>query len=179
MPIEQNPESVPPPRIPMGPPEWSISGAKAIFWNEREFRAVWRLLIYLLFFTLFILAGNYLTMALHLPQINRTGLAAASMLVQECVGLIAMFAAAAIMGLLEARPLGGYGLPRASAFGARFWQGAAWGITMITGIIFLIRAFHGFSFGEVALRGSALWGYAVLWGAGFICVGLSEEFLFR
>ncbi|HXR09767.1 MAG TPA: CPBP family intramembrane glutamic endopeptidase, partial [Candidatus Acidoferrales bacterium] len=175
---EQNPESAPP-LSPIGPPEGRISGAKAIFWNEREFRAGWRLLIFLLFVVLFTLAGTFLTMALHFPQIGRTGLTATSMLVQECVGVIATFAAAAIMGLLEARSFGGYGLPRAGAFGARFWQGAAWGIAMVTGMIFLIRAFGGFSFGDLALRGPALWGYAMLWGVVFLCVGLFEEFLFR
>jgi len=66
-----------------------------------------------------------------------------------------------------------------SAFGARFWQGASWGIAMIAAIIFLIRAFGGFSFGELALRGPTVWGYAALWGAVFVFVGLFEEFLFR
>jgi len=179
MTLEENPESTPPPQIPIGPPEGHVNGAKAILWNDREFRAGWRLLAYLLFFVLFALAGTFLTMVLHFPQITRTGITATSMLVQEGVGLIAAFAAAAIMGLLEARPFGAYGLPRAGAFGARFWQGATWGIAMITGIIFLIRAFGGFSFGELALRGPALWGYALLWGAVLLCVGLFEEFLFR
>lgn len=164
---------------PIGPPEGPISGARSIFWNEREFRAGWRLLIYLLFVVLFILAETFLMTALHLPQIARSGFTASSMLVQEIAGIIAAFAAAAIMGMLEARPFGGYGLPRDAAFGARFWQGALWGIAMIAAIIFLIRAFHGFSFGELALRGRALWGYAVLWGVVFIFVGLFEEFLFR
>ena len=175
---EQNPENAPP-LLPLGPPEGPLGGAKAIFWNEREFRAGWRLLIYLLFVVLFILAGTFLTLVLHFPQLARTGLTATSLLVQECVELIAAFAATAIMGLLEARPFGGYGLPRAAAFGARLWQGAAWGIAMIAGIIFLIRAFGGFSFGKLALGGPALWGYAMLWGAVFLCVGLFEEFLFR
>jgi CAAX protease family protein len=179
MALEQNPERTVPPKIPMGPPEGPVSGAKAVFWNQREFRAGWRLLIYLLFVVLFTLAGTFLATALHFPQITRAGVTATSMLVQECLGLIAVFAAAAIMGLLEARPFGGYGLPRAAAFGARFWQGAAWGIAMIAGIIFLIRAFGGFSFGELALRGRELWGYAALWVVVFICVGLFEEFLFR
>lgn len=175
---EQNPENAPP-LLPLGPPEGPLSGAKAIFWNEREFRAGWRLLIYLLFVALIILAGTFLTLVLHFPQLARTGLTATSLLVQECVELIAAFAAAGIMGLLEARPFGGYGLPRAAAFGTRFWQGAAWGIAMIAGIIFLIRAFGGFSFGKLALGGPALWGYAALWGVVFLCVGLFEEFLFR
>ena len=150
-----------------------------IFWTEHKLRAGWRLLIYLLFVALFTLTGNFLTTALHLPQIARTGLTATSMLVQECGGVIATFAAAAIMGMLETRPFGGYGLPRAGAFGARFWQGVSWGITMIAAMIFLIRAFGGFSFGDLALRGSTLWGYAALWGVVFVFVGLFEEFLFR
>jgi hypothetical protein len=54
-----------------------------------------------------------------------------------------------------------------------------WGIAMISAIIFLIRAFGGFSFGDPALHGSKLWGYAVLWGFVFILVGIFEEFLFR
>ena len=179
MTVYQNPENTVQMKIPMGPPEGPISGAKAIFWNEREFRAGWRLLMYFLFVVLFTLAGTFLATALHFPQITRAGVTATSMLVQESLGLIAVFAAAAIMGLLEARPFGGYGLPRAAAFGARFWQGAAWGIAMIAGIIFLIRAFGGFSFGELVLRGRELWGYAALWVVVFICVGLFEEFLFR
>jgi membrane protease YdiL (CAAX protease family) len=177
--LEQHPENIPPPQIPIGPPEGPITGAKAIFWNEREFRAGWRFLIYLLFVVLFTLAGTFLATALHFPQITRADVTATSMLVHECLGLIAVFAAAAIMGLLEARPFGGYGLPTAAAFGARFWQGAVSGIAMIAGIIFLIRAFGGFSFGELALRGQALWGYAALWAVVFLCVGLFEEFLFR
>jgi uncharacterized protein len=179
MALEQNHENTLPPQIPIGPPEGPTSGAKAIFWNEREFRAGWRLLIYLLLVALFTLAGSFLTMTLHFPQITRTGLTATSMLVQEGVGIIAALAAAAIMGMLEARPFGAYGLPRAGAFGTRFWHGAAWGIAMIAGILFLIRAFGGFSFGELALRGPAAWGYAALWGVVFVCVGLFEEFLFR
>jgi membrane protease YdiL (CAAX protease family) len=179
MTLEQNPENVASPQIPIGPPEGPITGAKAIFWNAREFRAGWRFLIYLLFVVLFILAGSFLARALHFPQITRAGVTATSMLVQECLELIAVIAATAIMGLLEARPFGGYGLPRAAAFGARFWQGTAWGIAMITMVILLIRAFGGFSFGELALRGRELWGYAALWVVVFLCVGLFEEFLFR
>ena len=179
MTLDHHPENTTDPKIPIGPSESPVTGAKAIFWNEREFRAGWRLLIYLLFVVIFTFAGNFLARVLHLPRAARTIPTAPSVLVQECIGLIAVFAATAIMSLLESRPFGVYGLPRAVAFGARFWQGLAWGIGMVTGIILLIRAFGGFSFGDLALRGSAIWGYAVLWGAVFICVGLYEEFLFR
>ena len=179
MTLEQNPEGAGPRRVPMGPPEGSLTGAKRIFWNQREFRAGWRLLIYLLLVVLFTLGGTLLAEVLHFPQAGRTSLTATAMLVQEVIEVIATFAAAAIMGLLEARPFRSYGLPPGNAFGARFWQGVVWGISMITAVIFLIRVFHGYSFGEMALRGSAIWDYALLWGAVFVFVGLFEEFLFR
>ena len=179
MALEQVPESTAPSRPPLGPPQGPTRGARAIFWNEHEFRAGWRLLVYLLFVVLFTLAGTFLAKALHFPLIGRQSFTATSMLVQEFIGVIAVFAAAAVMGRLEARPFDGYGLPRAAAFGARFWQGAAWGIAMITAILFLIRAFGAFSFGTLALRGPAVWGYAAIWVAVFVLVGLFEEFLFR
>jgi membrane protease YdiL (CAAX protease family) len=50
---------------------------------------------------------------------------------------------------------------------------------MITGMILLIRLLGGFSFGELALRGPILWGYAALWGLVFLFVGFFEEFMFR
>ena len=96
MTIEQNPEVTMPPRIPIGPPEGPLIGAKAIFWNEREFRAGWRFLIYLLFVALFTLAGNFLVTFLHLPRHGRESFTATSGLVQEGFGLIAVLAAAAI-----------------------------------------------------------------------------------
>src|SRR5271166_5723505 len=135
---------------PIGPPQGPASRATAIFWKKCELRAGWRLLIFLLFVVVILLFETFLMSALHLPQVSRTGFTATSMLIQEAAGIIAAFAAAAVMGMLEARPFGDYGLPRKGAFGARFWQGTAWGIAMIAAIIFLIRAFGGFSFGQLA-----------------------------
>ena len=166
-------------RPPLGPPGGLISGVRFIFWNERELRAGWRLLVYILLVVVLSELGTFVAMALHLPQFSEAGVTATSILAHDGLGFIAVFAAAAIMGMLEARPFGGYGLPRRGAFGARFWQGASWGIATIAAIIFLIRAFRGFSFGELALRGPALWSYAALWGVAFVFVGLFEEFLFR
>lgn len=177
MTADQIPESAP--QSAIAPPEGPRTRAQAIFWNDREIRAGWRLLIYALLTFLFMLGATFLTVILHLPQIGRTGITAPSLLLQEFIGVIATFLAAGIMGMLEARPFGGYGLPRADAFGARFWQGALWGIAMIAAILLLIRAFGGFSFGALALQGASLWGYAALWMVTFFFVGLFEEFLFR
>lgn len=165
-------------RSPLGPPPGPVTGAKSIFWNETELRAGWRVLIYALIVFFIMLAETFLTTLVHLPQLGRT-VTASAIFVQECIGVIATFVAAAIMSMIEDRPFGGFGLPLGGAFRARFWQGAAWGIAMITAMMLLIRAFGGYSFGEVALHGSTLWGYAILWIVAFVFVGLFEEFLFR
>jgi membrane protease YdiL (CAAX protease family) len=179
MTFDQNPESQTQPRSLLAPPGGASGGPKTIFWNEREVRAGWRLLMYLLLFVTFASAGIYLTVALHFPQVMRGNITAPAMLVQEGVGALAAMAAAAIMGALEGRGFGVYGLPGAEVFGEPFWQGVVWGIAMIAAMIFLIRVFGGFSFGEMALHGGAVWRYALLWALVFVCVGFFEEFLFR
>ena len=179
MTFEPSPDVPNVPQPPLAPPEETFGWVKAIFWNEREFRAGWRLMAFLLLFGISIGAATLLTIALHLPHMTRSGMTPGGLFLQEGLGVLAVLAAAAIMGQMEGRPFGVYGLPVSEAFGARFWQGAAWGIAMITATILLIRLFGGFSFGDLALHGIELWRYAILWGLGFVCVGLFEEFLFR
>jgi CAAX protease family protein len=179
--FEQKPESPAPARKRsfLAPPGGSMDGAKTIFWNEHELRAGWRLVIYFVLFIGFIVGETFLAVTLHFPMASRVNITASGLLVQEAILMYAALVAAAILGLLERRPFGVYGLPGNLAFGARFWQGIAWGLAMITGMILLIRLLGGFSFGGVALGGRMLWGYAALWGIVFLCVGFFEEFGFR
>jgi membrane protease YdiL (CAAX protease family) len=174
-----NPESGTTVRSLLAPPAGPIDGVRAIFWNERELRAGWRLLIYLALFLAIGGAESFAVLHLHLLTVTSTNITATGLLIQEVILLSSAFAAAAIMGKLESRAIGDYGLPGASIFGRRFWQGLLWGLVMISATILLIRLVGGFSFGELALYGSALWGYAALWGLVFLAVGLFEEFFFR
>ena len=174
-----NSESAPQQRSVFAPPGGKVDGIRAIFWNEHELRAGWRLAIYLVLFGLLASAGVLLTIGARLPQATQANPTPFGLVVQEGIGMIAALLAAFVLGLLEGRPFGVYGLPRAEAFGARFRQGLVWGLAMITTMILLIRAFGGYSFGERALAGAAVWGYAARWGLVFLCVGFFEEFLFR
>jgi membrane protease YdiL (CAAX protease family) len=163
----------------LAPPAGTIGSVQAIFWNERELRAGWRLVLFSVLFAGFIAAGNRIAALLPLLHTTSGHVTAMGILTLEFVTLAASLGAAAIMAYLEARPFGTFGLPGAGAFGARFWNGFAWGLAMVTAMILLIRLLNGFSFGDVALHGAALAGYGTLWIVVFIAVGLAEEFLFR
>jgi uncharacterized protein len=174
-----NPESGTTARSFLAPPTGPIDGIRMIFWNERELRAGWRLVIYL---ALCLGIGGGETFALvhlHLLTASSTNITATGLLIQEVTLLFAALAAAAFMGALESRGIGDYGLPGTEMFRRRFGQGLVWGVVMISAMILLIRLLGGFSFGGLALQGSALWGYAALWGLVFLAVGLFEEFFFR
>ena len=179
MTFEQNPQSAASPRSHLAPPVGPVTGVKSIFWNEKELRAGWRLAIFVLFVALLASGGMGLVILLHLPLASRTAITPGAIFSQEIVTFLATLAATLIMGRLERRPFGVFGLPRAGAFGGRFWHGAAWGIAMIAAVILLIRVFGGFSFGDLALHGLAAWRYALIWAVVFLSVGFSEEFLFR
>lgn len=179
MTFEQHSESSVLQRSYLAPPEGPATRATAIFWNERELRAGWRLAIFAVMVFLLASGGTLLVVVLHLPMVSRGGITPGAIFIQESVMFLATLAATVAMGLLERRPIGGYGLPVAGAFGKRFWQGATWGIAIVVATILLIRLFGGFSFGELALHGTAVWSYALIWGVTFVSVGFLEEYLFR
>jgi len=86
---------------------------------------------------------------------------------------------AVVMGWIEHRPFGDYGLPRRSAFGKSFWIGMGWGFVAITALVFAIGGVGDFSLGGLALHGERIMKFAAFWGVFFIAVGLFEEFLLR
>jgi membrane protease YdiL (CAAX protease family) len=172
-------ESAAPPRPLLAPPAGTIGGVKAIFWNERELRAGWRLVLFSMLFAVFIAAGKRAVELLQLPHATSGNVTAVGVLILESITAAASLGAAAIMARLEGRPFGRFGLPGVGAFRARFWNGFAWGLAMVTATILLIRLLNGFSFGDVALHGGALAGYGALWIIAFVAVGLAEESLFR
>ena len=90
-----------------------------------------------------------------------------------------IFLAAFFMTLIEKRSFADYYLPPREAFGKRFWQGVPYGFAMVSLLIAVIAAFHGFSIEGVALDGGAIVKYGLLYAVGFFLVAFFEEFSFR
>ncbi len=172
-------ENLTPPRPLFAPPIGLDETVKSIFWNETELRSGFRLLLFFLLYLFFTQVLSYLRALLHLPRIGGGEITPLGVLTQELSWLVAAIGSAVLLAQAEGRRFGVYGLPAAFAFGARFWQGTAWGIAMITAMILPMRIFGGLSFGGLALHGLAIWDYAILWGLVFLVVGFFEEFLFR
>jgi membrane protease YdiL (CAAX protease family) len=100
-------------------------------------------------------------------------------LITELGAFAAVAIPAVVMGRIERRLFGDYGLSRRGAFGKSFWVGMVWGIVAITVLMVAIGGVGDFSLGGLALHGQRILKFAAFWGAFFIAVGLFEEFLLR
>ena len=83
------------------------------------------------------------------------------------------------MTLIEKRTYADYYLPPKQFLGKRFWQGVPYGFAMLSLLLILIAAFHGFSLGSLALSGADALKFGALYGLSFLMVGIFEEFCFR
>jgi uncharacterized protein len=148
-----------------------------LFVGEHGLRAGWRLLIYTaLAVGLSILINTIIRVVFH-PQ--RGVITGWVVLEQELLGFLLVFGVAVIMSRIEHRPVGAYGLPASEVFGRKFWLGFLFGLAEISLLIGLIGAFGGYRFGSLALQGNEIIKMGLLYLAGFVCVGLFEEFAFR
>ena len=84
-----------------------------------------------------------------------------------------------VLGRVEKRAWGTYGLPGRLAFGKLFWVGAAWGFASITLLMATMYGVRVFEFGHLAIHGGRIVRFASFWAAFFLLVGLFEEFLLR
>jgi membrane protease YdiL (CAAX protease family) len=156
----------------------SASGfPEIVFLNKTGLRAGWRLLIYAALCFVFLTASIFVLGLLLRPA--RGVFSLSYQFFGELASFLAAFLAAWIMSQLETRPMAVYGLPARGAFGKQFWLGCLFGLSEISALMALIRAFGGYSFGSLAEHGGAIAKWAMFWVAFFVVVALFEEFLFR
>lgn len=171
---ESTPDSSSTPAFPAPPPEGLAS---RIFFSPDGLRAGWSLLLYtafgfMIWFPLAVivtLIGGFREGS-YLPQ---------SVALGELMSFAAVYGAALAMARLEHLAVGVYGLPLGQAFGKPFWQGVFLGLCEVSLLVGLISAFGGYSFGSLAVHGTGLIGWGLLWAVAFVLVGFSEEFMFR
>jgi len=168
-----------PPQSPLpGPRRFPL---ESIFLGPEGVRSGWRAALYVALFFLFIsilaMAGNLLHLFAGLTPTST--LTPAILFAQEVMAAAGAIAAALVLGRMEGRPFGDYGMPWTRAFRGKFWLGALWGLATISALVLLIRALGGYSFGTIDLSAADLARYALEWAAVFLLVGIYEEFFFR
>jgi CAAX protease family protein len=154
------------------------------FIGPQGIRAGWRLLLFLLFF---IAIANGIGFGMrHVPAIrawhkaqNPAVMAAPTQIFDEGVAVLSLLLAALLMAAIEKRNFSDYYLPPNQTLGKRFWQGVPYGFAMLSLLLALIAAFHGFSLGNMALSRSDAVKSGLLYAIGFTLVALFEEFSFR
>ncbi len=95
----------------------------------------------------------------------------------EFAQAIAVISAAVLLGIMEKRRFGAYGLARRNL--KDLLPGAVIGIASITLLVGSLRALHLLVFDVRLLQGTSILRYAAAWLVVFVCVGLFEEFFFR
>ena len=168
--------------VPAQPPP--RSGFANIFLGPNGIRAGWRLLLFLIF--VFCIGGGIQAGLRHIPSLAAWQKAQdphvmnpAGQIIGEGLAAFSLLIGAWLMSLIEKRRFADYFLPPREAFGKRFWQGVPYGFAMLSLLLAVIAAFHGFSLGTLALSPVEAVHFGLLYGIGFILVGFTEEFSFR
>ena len=102
-----------------------------------------------------------------------------STLLEEFGNMIAAVTPALVLGRIEHRKWGVYGLPGEHVLGRLFWSGVIWGFGAISLLIFALYALHSFALGHVVLHGARLVRFTAFWAVMFLLVALFEDFLLR
>jgi len=147
---------------------------RRVFFGPSELRAGWRLCIFLAIVITSVGTSNLAVRRL-LHGVDDT----TSFLVREVLDFLIFLLASWIMARIEGRSIADYGLPWRGMFRIRFWQGVLLGFASVTALLLGMRVAGVFYFGNIALHGSGIWKWAMIYAFVFILVALVEEFRAR
>jgi membrane protease YdiL (CAAX protease family) len=158
-------------------PEKPFRGLKWIFVGDQGLRAGWSVAIFFLLFICFVLGINAAFSALHL--VSKQGhLAPKEAFFGELAGFLALVLAAGVVALIERRHILDYNL-RGPRRLANFAAGLVTGFAALSALVGALRLGGWIQFGPVALSGSQILTYALIWAGVFLLVGCVEEGLMR
>ena len=178
---------------------------RAIFLGSDGLRAGWSLLLYIVLLGALIAGCRFLVSPQRLqpavtqpnsdaqpnataqpkPQSSRASapappvlLSPKAVLLGEGTALLSVLIATWLMGKIERRPNSAYGLGGKRRL-PNFLSGLAWGVALLSLLVFTLRASGLLVFDARLLFGASALRFGAVWLAGFLLVGLFEETFFR
>src|ERR1043166_6973370 len=148
--IAGSPGTDPEQTSPAGISTQTYAPVHRVFIGNDGLRAGWRLVLYLVgFFALLyvLILANRLLLAKRAPGPPPIWF----FLLGECESFAAAVISALVLGRIEKRPFGIYGLPGKGAFGKRFWMGVVWGFCAISALLLVMRGVGAFYYGGFSL----------------------------
>ncbi|HET7872166.1 MAG TPA: type II CAAX endopeptidase family protein, partial [Terriglobales bacterium] len=169
--------------LPTESPAAGPSLLRMVFYNDRGLRAGWRLLI---FAAMLIAIVFGLQMALRragpgggFPATSGYGFPVL-IGISDLVAFLIFLLVSWIMSRIERQRVANYGLPLRKTTITRFCTGwLFWGFLPLSIVLLIMRAFHVFYFGNLALHGRQILVWGLIWGFAFLMVGLFEEYSLR
>src|SRR4051794_36153239 len=166
------PAPLAPATLPLAGPEPPHNDLKWIFVGPAGLRAGWSVLIFIALLIGFMAGLAFVFASLHL--VSKGAFTAKTAIFSELFQVIALVAAAAIVALIERRTILDYNL-RGMRPVVRFFSGFVIGFLALSALVGGLAAGHWLTFGPIALSGSSIVKYALVWGAVFLMVGCFEE----
>ena len=153
----------------------------AIFIGPDGLRAGWRFLLFAIGIEIGLFAierplGRLLG---QMFGVNLGELSAPALLIDEFVSCVNVFLVTGIFSIVERRRVDSYGLPVNRAFGKSFWKGTLAAMIAVVFLAGAMMATGGMLIHGLALHGTDLVKFSLLWFGANILIGVSEEYTFR
>src|SRR5262249_20140622 len=155
-------------------PKKGFQNVASIFVGPGGLRAGWRFILFILGIELveFYLRGPLLSLLSRQSGVNLDELSAPALFLEELVGLATVLVVTAVAALLERRRVDSYGLPVAQALGKLFWKGMLAGLLVVFFVAVAMIATGAMNVHGLALRGTGLPWFGLLWLGANLFVGL-------
>jgi uncharacterized protein len=175
---------------------------REVFAGSDGLRAGWGLLLYFcLLYALIACGGTLVNPPRHKPAVTQTNSTAQpnaaaqsapqspnssaavlmppkAILLGDGMTLLSVLIATWLMSRIERRPTSAYGLGGRRRL-PNFLSGLAWGVALLSLLVFTLRAAGLLVFDARQLFGARALRYGAVWFVGFMIVGLFEEYFFR
>jgi membrane protease YdiL (CAAX protease family) len=154
------------------------SRARRVFFGPHGLRAGWSLLIFLLIENV-VEAIVFFTATKIWKIDGHQAWTPQFLILGETVEFLIALGSTLVMTRIERRDLATYGFPLRRAFGARFWEGAAWGVGSAGFVYALMAAAGAYRVQGLAQHGGDAIRFLILWALAFLGVAVYEELFFR